>query len=271
MHQVIILFWLNISLVVFIAWLLIEAQLIRVKKIEFTSEKVNKEIKVVFISDIHYGDYYYKGRLKNIVKKINNLTPDIVIIGGDYLSYEKNREIKEEVLSRLFSELKKIKSKHGVITVLGNHDYYLNKKMPLLFDHIKNNKIILLKNTARQMNINDNTIILQGTDDLKEGCIDISKLHSNQAYLNILISHNPDFFEKYPVYFDIALSGHTHGGQITILGMYSPLTGSEYGQKYVRNINKNSKSIIITTKGLGCSMLPFRFFAVPEIIELIIK
>lgn len=270
-YHVIILFCFDILLILSIVWLLIEAQLLTVKKVQFKSEKIKNEIKVVFISDIHYGSYYYKDRLKNLVRKINNLDADIVIIGGDYLSYEKKQGINEEVFNRLFSELKKIKSNHGVITVLGNHDYYLNEKMPMLIDYIEKNKIILLKNTFHQININDNIIILNGVDDLKEGRVDLSKLHSNQDYLNILVSHNPDFYEKYDIPFDIGLSGHTHGGQVTFFGIYSPLTGSGYGQKYVKSINKIRKSIIITTKGIGCSMLPLRFFAVPEIIELIIK
>lgn len=249
-------------------WILIEPQLFIVKKINIKSKKINKSLKIVFISDIHYGTYYLGSRLKRIVSKINNLNPDLILIGGDYIENTKKSKFNKELLDRLFLELSKLKAKNGVITALGNHDYYLRENMTLMLENMKKNKIILLKNKTLQLNFENEKIFIHGIDDLFEGTIDINSLKINKDYFNIVLSHNPEFHEKYNIYFDLGLSGHTHGGQINLFGLYAPHTGLKYGQKYVKRINIKENSIIVTTKGLGCSILPIRFFAVPEIIEV---
>ena len=234
-------------------WILIEPQLCIVKKINIKNKKIHKSLKIVFISDIHYGDYYLGSRLKKIVLKINNLKPDLIIIGGDYIQNSKKSRFNQKLLENLFLELSQLKSKNGTITVLGNHDYYLGENMKILLENMKKSNIILLKNKTLKLYLESEKIFIHGIDDLVEGIIDLSKLKIDKDYLNIVVSHNPEFHEEHDIYFDLGLSGHTHGGQFNLFGIYAP--------------NKRN-SIIITTKGLGCSLLPIRFFAVPEIIEL---
>lgn len=252
-------------------WSIIEAQLYRVKKIELKSEKVNKDIKIIFISDLHYGDYYAHFRLKKIINSINSLAPDIIIIGGDYLDNNKKSKLNKRAIEKVFFLLNYLKAKNAIVSVLGNHEYYLRKNINLILEGIKENKIILLKNATKEVSLGTDRMRIHGVDDLLEGKVDIDKLKIDKEYLNIIVSHNPDFFEKYDIDFDIGLSGHTHGGQINLFGFYALVTESQYGQKYVKTINYKGKSIIITTKGLGCSALPIRFFAMPEIIELVIR
>lgn len=259
-------FILSISLV----WSILEAQVIRINTIRFKSKKVNNKIKIVFLSDLHYGDYYFRYRLKNIVNKVNNLNPDIVILGGDYLFVERNTKFNKTTLDIFFHEIGKIKSKHGMVAVLGNHEYYLRENLKLLLEAMANERINLLKNKTYSLDIENTRILLHGVDDLTTGQVQISDSQINEKYLNIIISHNPDFFEEYDINFDIGLSGHTHGGQINFFGLYAPITESNYGQKFIKTINTKGNSTIITSKGLGCSQIPLRFFATPEIIELII-
>lgn len=260
------LFILFIGLV----WSLFEAQVIRINTIRFKSKKANNKIKIVFLSDLHYGDYYFRYRLKNIVNKVNNLNPDIVILGGDYLFVERNTKFNKTILDRFFHEIGKIKSKHGIVAVLGNHEYYLRENLKLLLEAMANERINLLKNKTYSLDIENTRILLHGVDDLRTGQVQIGDSQVNEKYLNIIISHNPDFFEEYNINFDIGLSGHTHGGQINFFGLYAPITESNYGQKFIKTINTKKNSTIITSKGLGCSRIPLRFFATPEIIELII-
>lgn len=247
-------------------WALIEAQLFRVNKITIKSKKIRGKIKVVFISDLHYSNYYYKSRLERIVKKINRLDADLILLGGDYLDFEKKSKFNKDIIKELFRELTLLKAKQGVFTILGNHDYYLEKHLSYMLGKIRANNITLIKNSTIKVNIENNIILLHGVDDLQEGEIDISKLLVDEEAFNILLSHNPDFFEEYKVSFDIGLSGHLHGGQVNFFGLYAPQTESNYGQKYIKEINKQGEATIITTKGLGCSSLPKRFFAMPEIV-----
>lgn len=263
----IIIFFLGLGLF----WSLFEAQVVKVTKIKFKTKKVTDKIKIVFISDTHYGDYYFKHRLKNIVNKVNRLKPDLVILGGDYLFVERNTKFNKSDLDKFFNEIKQIQSKHGIVAILGNHEYYLNENINLLLEDIEKCKINLLKNKTYSINFKNSTVLFHGVDDLKNGQVNTDVLQINEKYLNIMISHNPDFFEEYNINFDIGLSGHTHGGQINFFGLYAPVTESSYGQKFMKTINTKGNSMIITSKGLGCSRLPLRFFAVPEIIELDVK
>lgn len=263
----IIVFFLALSLL----WALLEAQAIHITKIHFRSKKSTNKIKIVFLSDTHYGDYYFKNRLKNIIDKTNSLNPDIVILGGDYLFVEENTKFNKDILRKFLDEIKRIKAQHGVIAVLGNHEYYLKENLKLLLEGMEKNNINILINKTYSMKFQNTKVLLHGLDDLKSGQLNIDNIQINEKYLNIIISHNPDFFEKYNVNFDLGLSGHTHGGQINLFGLYAPVTESSYGQKFTHTTNKKDNSTIITSKGLGCSRIPIRFFAAPEIIELIIE
>lgn len=252
-------------------WSIIEAQVYFIKEIRFKSKKIKRNFKIVFISDIHYGDYYLFSRLKRIIKTINDLKPDLIIIGGDYVKNTKKSKYNQLILDELFSELSFLRAKKGIITVLGNHDYYFRNHIDSFNRKIKDSKMILLKNNTYELVSYNDKILIHGVDDLEQGKININNLQINNEYLNILISHNPDFFEEYEIAYDIGLSGHTHGGQITVFGLYAPITESRYGQKYAKTINKKGDSIIVTSKGLGVGLLPIRFFAPPQIIEITIE
>ena len=65
---------------------------------------------------------------------------------------------------------------------------------------------------------------------------------------------------------DLILAGHTHGGQIRLPFLPAPVVPSKYGSKFANGIIKDNKNIMIITRGLGTSILPFRFCSVPELI-----
>jgi uncharacterized protein len=266
-----LLLYIMIFAIICLAWALIEAQLCKVTRITLNSNKINNNIKIAFLTDLHYGNYYMAGRLKNIIFKANKLKPDVIILGGDHLNIGKKSKFNRQIVEEFVSELTLLKSRYGTFSVIGNHEYYLRKELGPALDKIKQAGVKILKNTSEKVSVNGDTLLIHGIDDIQLGQADIGCLQINEEKLNILVTHNPDFFEEYNVSFDIGLSGHTHGGQVTLFGIYAPVTESKYGQKYINPINKKKNAIIITSKGLGCSGLPIRFFAVPEIIELIIE
>ncbi|MCB2291895.1 metallophosphoesterase [Clostridium sp. CS001] len=258
--------------VFFILWILIEAQTYRVRRVKVKNSKIPKSFnrfKIVFISDIHYGKLFRAKRLIKIVNRINKLGPDIIIIGGDYLDISvKSRKDLSKYLDIEFEILKKLKAKNGIFTVLGNHDYY--KKRELLLERINSSSFRLLKNAKEFINIGEDSIEIIGMDDLVQGNPKANMLKENSNNFTIAISHNPDFFSDYKklINYDLAFSGHTHGGQVTFFGLYAPYTSSKYGQRYVKKIVYEEKREIILTNGIGNGMLPIRFFAIPEIVEI---
>jgi uncharacterized protein len=225
--------------------------------------------KIIFISDIHYGKFFRAKRLIKIVKKINNLEADIIIIGGDYLDISvKSKRNVSMYLDKELKILRKLKAKLGIYTVLGNHDYYT--RWDSLLKEINLSSFSLLKNTREFIKIDGETIELIGLDDLVEGNPDVNILKEKSSNFTIAISHNPDFFSDYKnqINYDLGLSGHTHGGQVTVIGLYAPYTSSKYGQKYIKKLVQEKYRKIVLTNGIGNGMLPIRFFAIPEIVEI---
>jgi len=258
--------------VFFILWMLIEAQVYKVRKIKIENSKIPesfKKFKIIFVSDIHYGKFFRAKRLTNVVNRINKLQADIIIIGGDYLdiSVKSKREVSV-YLDKELEILRKLKAKLGIYTVLGNHDYY-NRRNSLL-NKINSSSFVLLKNTKEIINIGEDNIELIGVDDLVEGNPEANMLKENSNNFTIAISHNPDFFSDYKdvINYDLGLAGHIHGGQVTFFGLYAPYTSSKYGQKYLKKIIHEGNRDIVLTRGIGNGTLPIRFFAIPEIVEI---
>ncbi len=88
----------------------------------------------------------------------------------------------------------------------------------------------------------------------------------------MLVSHEPDFAEELqPGAADLMLSGHTHGGQLTFFGLWAPVVGSEYGQKYRTGTVTNGSTTVIVSNGIGTILPPLRFFARPQIVVITLK
>lgn len=259
----------------FVFWMLIEAQVYRVRRIKINNNKIPKsfkDFKIVFIADIHFGRFFRLKRLINIVDRINMLSPDIIIIGGDYLDISvKSKKDALNYLDNEIEALRKLKSKLGIFTVLGNHDYFRRKDY--LLKQINSSSFKLIKNTRVKIDIGKDSIDIVGVDDLLEGKPDVNVLKEDSNNFTIAISHNPDFFNDYKnvINYDLGLSGHTHRGQVTFFGLWAPYTSSKYGQRYLKGIVHEEGRDILLTSGIGNGMLPIRFFAVPEILQIILE
>jgi len=84
----------------------------------------------------------------------------------------------------------------------------------------------------------------------------------------ILMAHEPDIFAKMGDLADrvsLTVSGHTHGGQIQVLG-FAPVVPSQYGSRYVYGHIVEDQRNLVVSAGLGCSGVPVRFGAPPEIV-----
>jgi len=221
------------------------------------------DFKIIFISDIHHGPYLSKERLKNLVQRVNNELPDLILLGGDFVHRSK------KYINSCFDILGNLKSKKGIYAVLGNHDHREGKQETIFA--MKKNGIIPIDNKALWIYQKKSRIKIGGAGDLWEDVQNIKPLIHDvaQSDFTILITHNPDYCEQINTdLIDLVLSGHSHGGQVTLFGLYAPILPSIMGQKYrygKRNYN-NFTSII--TSGYGNITPPVRFFARPEIVVI---
>lgn len=236
-------------------------RVVEYKNITVTSSKITEEMdgyKAVFITDVHY---MLPGRLAEVVDEIAKLSPDVVLLGGDFAEERAMARSQLEIIASLAPA-------DGIYGVAGNHDTgnRLQKAMA-------ENNMGLLSN--RGVHIGKG-FYLCGVEDIRRGIPDI-KLASMGADANdfvLMLSHNPDIAELQNISgIDLVLSGHTHGGQMTVFGKFAPALYivSNYGHKYKDGIVRTGGSTVYISKGLGSHRYMFRMFARPELTVITFK
>ena len=276
-------------------WGKIEYYNVKVKHILLESSEIPKEFdgkKIVFIADFQMDTMFTYNRkaVINVINKVNGIDKDIILMGGDY-------KVWTNKIPLFYEDMKLLnKPKLGVYAILGNHDYdiigtendkkynqdnyYESSKNPNII-HLQSLGYNVLLNENKEIKINNDKIYIAGTQDYWSGLANSTKALEGikKEDFTILMTHNPQYYvEDVPISdverVDLALSGHTHGGQVTLFGLFgiSPMSMRNwipyrYGMKNV----KGGKLYI--TSGLGGSALEqyVRFFAQPEIVVIELK
>lgn len=229
--------------------------------------------KIVFISDIHCNTYFPPEKVKELVSRVNDLNPDIIVLGGD------NTAKESAVSSPFFDEIKELKATYGVYSVLGNHDFWEDAE--LIQKGLKNSGFNICDNHSYWIHEGSDSLKIGGVGDLWEDrqLLENTIDDVSESDFCILLSHNPDYIEEIETNkVDLMLSGHTHGGQVTLLGLYAPVMPAfgkphlpQTGQKYRYGWKVKDDINLYVTTGVGMGNFPFRFFAPPEIVEIILK
>lgn len=261
--------WVAVLFAVLFADALLEPFLVETENVTIASPELPESFdckRIVFVSDIHYGLYFSRERLNELVRRINNMNPDLVLFGGDYIGNGRS-EIRES-----FQGLAPINAPLGKYGVLGNHDYWIDDRLTIREMALAN--ITPLDNSGVWVYSGGERIRVGGVGDLwhdKPNYLPAIEGVNDSDYV-ILLSHNPDYAEELPAgKVDLVLSGHTHGGQVTFFGIFVPYTNSAYGQRYRGGLVDNGKTRVYVSRGIGTVVLPVRFFSRPEITVLTLK
>ncbi len=218
-------------------------------------------LKIALLTDIHHGPDFSLDRVKNVVSQTNALKPDVILLGGDYVSADA------KFITPVINALGGLKAPMGIYAVLGNHDHYEGAPETLIA--MRNAGIKEIINHSINLTRDGAAIKLSGIDDLSDGIPNLMAALSKTKPSDyvILLSHQPDIAETLtPGQADLVLSGHTHGGQITLFGLWAPIVNSRYGQKYRTGMVKAPNTTVIISDGIGTFGLPLRFFARPQIV-----
>ncbi len=255
--------------VILISYSYFESHWLEIKELNFYDRDLPSSFegfKIVFLTDIHHGPFFSLQRLKNLVEMVNNLNPDLIILGGDRVYRSPN------YIEPCFEVLKELKAPWGVLGVLGNHDHWEDAK--LTRKSMKNAGIKLLDNQANWLEKEGERIKIGGVGDFYE---DVQKLKPTvwdvgEEDLVILISHNPDFVDKIKGRkIDLVLSGHTHGGQVTIFGLWAPFSPFTYKPKFRTGVIETENTVVMVSNGIGTVFLPLRFFARPQVMVIYLR
>lgn len=241
-----------------------------------------RKLRIAALSDPHLGEPYMPlDRWAEIVEATNALTPDLIVMLGDYPAGHRlvTRTVPMADFARASAALK---ARLGVYAILGNHDWWADEEAQLVGHgpvHVRRmlerHGIRVLENDAARirdggfdfwmLGLGDQLALYRsrgqhtGIDDLAGT---LAKADDDAPA--ILLAHEPDIFRMVPARVAVTLCGHTHGGQVRLFG-YSPIVPSEYGNRYAYgHVIENDRHLVVSG-GLGCSTLPVRLGVPPEI------
>ena len=242
---------------------------LKVKEYKVVNNKITDSyhgLKIIHLSDIHYNSTINEKELNNIVDKVNEIKPDIVVLTGDLiderLSYDKDI---------IINCLSKIEAKLGKFAVSGNHDIPLDDYNYIIkesgFTSLDNKYELIYSKTSERIIISS---IGYGDEDIgiKTEQYDkyISELKADdiKPIYSILLVHEPDTVDNLDLNkYDLILAGHSHAGQVRlpIIGkLYTP----EGAKKYCDEYYKINNTDLYISSGLGTSLYKFRLFNKPS-------
>ena len=248
-------------------------------------------VKLAVIADLHACKPWMDvERIEGIVAQVNALQPDAVLLLGDYVAGHKIARYSEPVAHEDWAgALAGLKAPLGVHAVLGNHDWWEDERCSIAAAvrprpalALQNAGITLHEKTAVRLVKDGGAFWVAGLGDqwafcprkwkgfaAFDGVDDLAgtlALATDDAPI-VLMAHEPDIFPNVPDRVALTVCGHTHGGQVRLFG-YAPYVPSKFGARYIYgHIVEDGRNLIVSG-GLGCSGLPVRFGAPPEIVMI---
>ncbi len=242
----------------------VETVPIRLQKLPKTLDGLT----VVQLSDLHVGTYVGERELGAALELVRTAKPDLVVLTGDLLDHDLHYA---PVLAR-FTRALESRARYGVFAIPGNHDYYAGAAEVLRVLRQAGAEVLL--NRHVRIGEGASSLILAGLDDVYGPFYDSPGPHLDAAFdgapeelARVLLSHNPTYFRRSHRYADLTLSGHTHGGQITMFINPAKLV-LRHG--LVRGHYTVDGSQLYVNRGFGTAGPPARIGSPPEITRLVL-
>lgn len=218
-------------------------------------------LRIVHLSDIHHSPFTGREQIERAIETANNLQPDIIALTGDYVSHERSYAAPcAEMLGRL-------RARCGVFAVLGNHDHWVDAA--LITDLFRAEGITVLVNEGMRFEHQGASFWLAGVDDTMVGQEDLplALAGSRVNEMKLLLAHNPVILRRAArAGVDLVLSGHTHGGQVSLRSERS--ASGKVRRRILRGLARHGETQIYVTRGLGTVVLPVRYGCLPEVTHL---
>jgi predicted MPP superfamily phosphohydrolase len=243
---------------------LVETDWIDIQHINLTLPNLPKDFngyRLAQISDIHFDDWMSPIKFSRVVDLVNKEQPDAIAITGDIISTDQQHN-KEEI-SR---ELQRLTPKDHVFAVLGNHDHWTDPKF--VTNLFVKSGIINLPNKVTPVYKGNSQLYFCGLDDYWERKTHLETIVDNlpKTGCAILMVHEPDYAEisAQTGRFDLQISGHSHGGQVSIPLLGPPIV-PPYAEKYPSGLYIVQSMYLYTNRGIGMIRPRVRFNRRPEI------
>ena len=235
---------------------------IELSTLEVSTGRVASEarpsLRVAFASDFHAGPTTDRRLLAEACELLAALEPDVVLLGGDYVS------VRAAYIDDLAPLIARIPARLGKFGVLGNHD--LRADYARVTRGLAAAGVRLLRNQSVRLEPPYDDMTICGLDDATRGRPDAETTFEGATATRIALMHSPDgLLSIGDRPFALALCGHTHGGQVVLptgRAIYTP--SGKLSRRYCQGVfDLGAGRTLLVTRGVGCSTLPVRAFAAP--------
>lgn len=255
-----------------LAWPFVEPYMLQTENVVLTADHLPAsvgQLNIVFVTDIHKGGAFTDARVRDLIGRINACNADIVLLGGDYAQDSAGAVA-------FFQDMPTIHAKYGVFAVVGEND---NANLTQLTATAQKKGVQLLNNAVQSVRIGGSTIYVAGLNSTGYDSAALDRMASQvraEDYV-IFLSHSPcaipDAMKCTDAtgrgsWFDLGLFGHTHGGQVALLG---GLRDTGVPERYMRGWLRENRIDLLVSNGVGTTGFPVRLMCRPQIHHITIR
>ena len=217
-------------------------------------------LRVGMITDVHHSAVVPADDIARAVARLKNATPDIVVLGGDYVSFfdRKYAAPVAELLAPLAG------ATHGSFAVLGNHDD--EREVPAT---LAARGFTMLKDQRTALTVRGERLDIAGIRFWTRTAGDIAGVLKGTGGTTILLAHDPRrLTEAAALDVQLVLSGHTHGGQVVL-----PAVGAIAGRKFpvLAGFATRDNTSLFVSRGVGTVYVPIRINCPPDVAVLTLR
>ncbi len=263
---------------------LVEPWQLRVRKYTVKIDGLDAKLdglRIAHVSDTHLGPRILTKHIVEAYRMAVDLQPDLIVHTGDHV-HDGVAEIDEAArLCKVLVDGAGV----GVVGTLGNHDWWGDgNRMSVALSQggvqmIDNARVFLSPDRELVIEPVAGALAVVGLGDLTDHEVLVGQAFEGIAPLmpRVVLAHNPDTAEIRELTgpdsprVDLMLSGHTHGGQVRIPFLGTPMVPSRFGQKYAGGLVDGPAFRVLVSRGVGMSLLPVRVGVPPEISIITLK
>jgi uncharacterized protein len=221
--------------------------------------------RIAFLTDTHVASFMRRGLYREVVAQAMRFDPDLVLLGGDFVTWERHIPLMAEVL------LTGLEARDGVYAVLGNHDYWANRDGVIAAMTARGVRFIINRSVALRRG--DEAISLVGIDEVYRGEPDVDTAFARaDPHVPCLgLSHHPDVIDLLDGRrVDLLVCGHTHGGQIRVPFFGSIVVPSKHEARYASGFHREERVLMYVSRGIG-AIPPLRILCKPEVATFTLR
>ncbi|MBO5473200.1 MAG: metallophosphoesterase [Lachnospiraceae bacterium] len=250
---------------------------------EIVCDKLTRPCRLVLLSDLHNKSFGKEN--EKLLKAIDGISPDAVLVAGDMLTASGNKEY-----GTALALMKRLASRYRIYYGMGNHEYRL-KLYPDQYGETYEEYMAGLKEAGIAPLVNESIYLPEynlsvcGVEIDRRYYQRLRRYPMDSGYLagvlgqpetascQLLIAHNPEYFEEYAAWgADVVVSGHVHGGIMKLPflgGVLSP--GLTLFPRYDGGRFEKGRTTMILSRGLGTHTVPLRIFNPGELVVIHLK